>query len=199
MPRGWGRHDAWSRFDFMFKAGTAHSLRSDAWSYPVTRLAAFGLSDAFDNWDAINAQSLGQPIQACAPARACRHEPLGMAVDGRGLVHVWSTTHPVPSGQRRGGLNLRRFPCSQVTAAPDLALPAGGRRFESGGPPPAMVAELMHDPQIYRSTHSLVREPTEFCGIADFALPLINPTITLNSLVSMAEKHNGGRWRPLCC
>src|SRR5215203_3857084 len=43
----------------------------------------------------------------------------------------------------------------------------------------------------------LEREPTEFCGIAGFALPLINPTITLNSLASMAEEHNGGRWRPL--
>ena len=28
---------------------------SDGRSYPVTPLAAFGLSDAFDNWDAINA------------------------------------------------------------------------------------------------------------------------------------------------
>jgi hypothetical protein len=31
---------------------------SDASSYPVTPLAAFGLSDAFDKWDAINAQNL---------------------------------------------------------------------------------------------------------------------------------------------
>jgi hypothetical protein len=68
-----------SRFDFIFKACTAHSLRSDAWSYPVTPLAAFGLSDAFDNWDAINAPNLGQPVQACAHAEACRHETLGMA------------------------------------------------------------------------------------------------------------------------
>jgi hypothetical protein len=53
--------------------------RSDGRSYPVTPLAAFGLSDAFDNWDAINAQNLGQPAQACAHAKACRHETLGMA------------------------------------------------------------------------------------------------------------------------
>jgi hypothetical protein len=52
---------------------------SDASSYPVTRLGAFGLSDAFDNWGAINAQRLGQPVQACAHAKACRHETLGMA------------------------------------------------------------------------------------------------------------------------
>jgi hypothetical protein len=52
---------------------------SDASSYPVTPLAAFGLSDAFDNWDAINAQNLDQPVQACAHAKACRHETLGMA------------------------------------------------------------------------------------------------------------------------
>jgi hypothetical protein len=28
---------------------------SVAWSYPVTPLAAFALSGAFDNWDVINA------------------------------------------------------------------------------------------------------------------------------------------------
>ena len=36
-------------------------------------------------------------------------------------------------GQRHSGLDLRRSPSSQVTTAPDLALSAGGRRFESGG------------------------------------------------------------------
>jgi hypothetical protein len=70
---------AWSRFDFFFKAFTAHLSRSVAWWYPVTPLAAFGLSDAFDNWDAINAQNLDEPVQACAHAKACRHETLGMA------------------------------------------------------------------------------------------------------------------------
>jgi hypothetical protein len=57
------------------------------------------------------------------------------------MVVAWATCGPQPirspadtHGQRRGGLDLHRFPFSQVTAAPDLALQAGGRRFESGGP-----------------------------------------------------------------
>jgi hypothetical protein len=66
---------------------------SDGRSYPVTPLAAFGLSDAFDNWDAINAQNLGQPVQACAHAKHAGMKPSGWQVDGRGLVHVWSTCH----------------------------------------------------------------------------------------------------------
>ena len=54
--------------------------RSDARSYPVTSLAAFGLSGAFDKWDAINAPNLDEPVQAGAHAKACRHErTLGMA------------------------------------------------------------------------------------------------------------------------
>jgi hypothetical protein len=71
---------------------------SDASSYPVTPLAAFGLSDAFDNWDAINAQNLDQPVQACAHAKACRHETLGMA---RLMVVAWSTFGPHPIGCER--------------------------------------------------------------------------------------------------
>jgi hypothetical protein len=37
-------------------------------------------------------------------------------------------------GQRQRGLDQRRSPSSQVTAEPDLALGAGGRRFKSGRP-----------------------------------------------------------------
>jgi hypothetical protein len=51
---------------------------SDASSYPVTPLAAFGLSGAFDNWDAINALIVS-PVQACRPCQTCRHETLGVA------------------------------------------------------------------------------------------------------------------------
>ena len=61
---------AWSRFDVSCKACTAHLFRSVDWSYPVTPLAAFGLSGAFDNWDAINAQNLDEPAQACAHAQS---------------------------------------------------------------------------------------------------------------------------------
>ena len=46
---------ALSRFEFIVKACTAPLPMSDAWSYPVTPLAAFALSGAFDKWDAINA------------------------------------------------------------------------------------------------------------------------------------------------
>ena len=53
--------------------------RSVAWSYPVTPLAAFGLSGAFDKWDAINAPNLGQPVQACAHAKHAGMETLGPA------------------------------------------------------------------------------------------------------------------------
>jgi hypothetical protein len=45
---GWSRHPAWSRFDFLFGADRAPLPRSDASSYPVTRLAAFALTGAFD-------------------------------------------------------------------------------------------------------------------------------------------------------
>ena len=49
--------------------------RSVAWSYPVTPLAAFALSGAFDKSDAINAPNLGQPAQT----------PSGRQIDGSGL------------------------------------------------------------------------------------------------------------------
>ena len=45
---GVGSTWAWSRFDGNIKASRAHSLRSVALSYPVTPLAAFALSGAFD-------------------------------------------------------------------------------------------------------------------------------------------------------
>ena len=55
----------------LFKADSAHLSMSDARSYPVTRLAAFALSGAVDNWDAINAQNLGSlPRQAPIPKHA---------------------------------------------------------------------------------------------------------------------------------
>ena len=79
---GVGSTWAWSGFDGNVKACTAHSLRSVAWSYPVTPLAPFALGCRFDRWDgikAINAPNLAQPVQACAHAKACRHETLGMA------------------------------------------------------------------------------------------------------------------------
>ena len=70
---------AWSRFDGNVKACTAHLFRSVAWSYPVTLLAAFGLSDAFGNWDVINAQSLDEPVQAGAMPKHAGMDTLGMA------------------------------------------------------------------------------------------------------------------------
>ena len=105
-----------SRFDFIFKGRTAHLFRSVAWSYPVTLLAAFGLSDAFDNWDAINAQNLAQPVQPCAHAKHAGMKPSGWQVDGRGLVHVWSTSHrmrAVPNG-------LQRSPAARRSRRPPL-------------------------------------------------------------------------------
>jgi hypothetical protein len=88
---------AWSRFDFFFRAFTAHLSRSVAWWYPVTPLAAFGLSGAFDKWDAINAINAPNLESACSgvpplPEHAGM-KPSGWQVDGRGLVHVWSTPH----------------------------------------------------------------------------------------------------------
>jgi len=59
----WG---AWSRFDFFFKAFTAHLSRSVAWSYPVTPLGVFGLSGAFDKWNAINAINAPNLESACS-------------------------------------------------------------------------------------------------------------------------------------
>jgi hypothetical protein len=116
VPRGWGRHGAWSWFDGNVKASTAHSLKSVDWSYPVTPLATFGLSGAFDNWDAINAQSLGQPVQACAPApaRACR---LGHPRDGRLMVVAWSTFGPHPIGCERFLTVSNGTSFAQATAA----------------------------------------------------------------------------------
>jgi hypothetical protein len=46
---------------------------SDALSHPVTPLAAFALSGAFDKSDAIGAANLGQPPSHAAPTTACRH------------------------------------------------------------------------------------------------------------------------------
>jgi hypothetical protein len=61
--------------------------RSVAWSYPVTPLAAFALSGAFDKWDAIRALNLGQPAQPCRTFRSMpAWTPSGRQVDGRGLV-----------------------------------------------------------------------------------------------------------------
>ena len=58
---------------------------SDVSSYPVTPLAAFGLSDAFDNWNAINAQNLDEPVQAGPMPKHAGMKPSGWQVDGRGL------------------------------------------------------------------------------------------------------------------
>src|SRR5215211_2946237 len=75
--------------------------RSVAWSYPVTPLAAFALSGAFDKLDvihAINALNLGA---ACPAMPAHAKAPSGRRVDDRGLVHVWSPSHRKPNGLQR--------------------------------------------------------------------------------------------------
>jgi hypothetical protein len=96
VPRGWGRHGPLSRFDFLSRP-TAHSLRSVAWSYPVTPLAAFALSGAFDKWDAINPPNLvSRPGMPPTPQHAGM-DTSGRQVDGRGLVHAWSTTQRSPA------------------------------------------------------------------------------------------------------
>ena len=72
--------------------------RSVAWSYPVTPLAAFALSGAFDKSDAINAinaLNLGQPARPCPPMP--KHPRAG------GLMIVaWSTFGPQPIGKPNG-------------------------------------------------------------------------------------------------
>jgi hypothetical protein len=80
------------------KACTAHISRSVASSYPVTSLAAFGLSGAFDNWDAINAPNLGQPIQPCP---ACHRMPAWAPSGARLRVLGWSTFGPHAIGAER--------------------------------------------------------------------------------------------------
>jgi hypothetical protein len=76
---------------------------SDASSYPVTPLAAFGLSDAFDKWDAINAQNLGQPAQACAHAKHAGMKPSGWRVDGALRHQAWGA-----ASQSCGSVSLPR-------------------------------------------------------------------------------------------
>jgi len=104
VPRGWGRHGAWSRFDCVFKkADTAHSLWSVAWSYPVTPLAVFALGCRFDRWDAIkaiNAPNLGQPAQPCPPVP----EHAGMDNVGPAGRWSWPQAHAVAP---RPAVNLR--------------------------------------------------------------------------------------------
>jgi len=72
-----------------------------AWSYPVTPLAAFAPGCGFDRWDVIKAlhvPNLGQPVQACHACQSMQAwTPSGRQVDGRGLVHVWSTSHRNPT------------------------------------------------------------------------------------------------------
>jgi hypothetical protein len=73
---GVGSTWAWSRFDGNVKASTAHSLRSVAWSYPVTPLAVFDPGCRFDRWDVIkatNAPNLVSLSSHAAHATACRH------------------------------------------------------------------------------------------------------------------------------
>src|SRR5215218_8349334 len=67
--------------------------RSVAWSYPVTPLAAFALSGAFDKWDAINTPNLiSRPgSRHAGHATACRH---GHPRAGRSMVVAWSTFGP---------------------------------------------------------------------------------------------------------
>jgi hypothetical protein len=67
-------------------------------SYPVTPLAAFGLSGAFDKWDAINAPTLSQPVQACRP---CQSMPAWSPLGGRSMAVAWSTFGPQPIGTHR--------------------------------------------------------------------------------------------------
>jgi hypothetical protein len=71
---------------------------SGAWSYPVTPLAAFALSGAFDKWDAINAPYLSQPVQACHP---CQRMPAWTPWGGRLLVVACSTFGPHAIGTQR--------------------------------------------------------------------------------------------------
>ena len=59
-------------------------------SYPVTPLAAFALSGAFDKSDAINAINALNLGAACPAIPAHAKAPSGRRVDDRGLVHVWS-------------------------------------------------------------------------------------------------------------
>jgi hypothetical protein len=84
------------------RQGKADGLlpRSVAWSYPVTPLAAFALSGAFDKWGAINAPNPGQPRHA-AHAKHAGMDTLGPAGRwswlGPRLVHNPSE----PSGSQR--------------------------------------------------------------------------------------------------
>jgi hypothetical protein len=89
---------------------------SDASSYPVTPLAAFGLSDAFDNWDAINAQNLVSLSRQAPLPKHAGMKPSGWQVDGRGLVHVWSTSHRIPAVPN----GLQRFPAARRSRRPPL-------------------------------------------------------------------------------
>ena len=74
--------------------------RSVAWSYPVTPLATFALSGAFDKWDAINAPNLvSRPgSRHAGHATACRH---GHPRAGRSMVVAWSTFGPHAIGAER--------------------------------------------------------------------------------------------------
>ena len=75
-------------------------LISDASSYPVTPLAAFGLSGAFDKWDAINAPNLVSLSRHAPIPKPCRH---GHPRGARLMVVAWSTFGP-------HGIGTERFP-----------------------------------------------------------------------------------------
>jgi hypothetical protein len=110
----------------------AHSLRSDAFSYPVTPLAAFALSGAFDKWDAIGALNVAGNASAFQSMPAWT--PSGRHVEGRGLRFG---PGPVPEaswiGHRRtcgqGGVSVTPLTPPSLPRAGDAARSADDRSY----------------------------------------------------------------------
>jgi hypothetical protein len=72
--------------------------RSVAWPYPVTPLAAFALSGAFDKWTRSEHRTLVSLPRHAAHAKACRH---GHPRASRLMIVAWSTFGPHAIGAER--------------------------------------------------------------------------------------------------
>ena len=125
MPRGWGRHGAWSGFDGNVKACTAHFLGALPGRIPLRRWPCSpegaGSTGGTRSEQSTRRTLVSLPRHA-AHAKACRH---GHPRAGRLMIVAWSTFGPHPIGAERFATVSSGRSFAQVAGAILRNRPAG--------------------------------------------------------------------------